>query len=213
MRWRFIFTRCVGGVPGTILPCHGQTFPAVFADVTRPLPDSSPQCQLIVCSVFLFFFYHLRSRITEISKPDVWNCATRFPPRFLSLLCRPDGQVSNSERPSSPLISKLTARLGQEDLHNSADCRYSATGAPSSSPINDCLSGRINTGDKTHVSDALQTDWLFDGLTSLGQIRHRAQHCQRGAVWIKLFLGPGSWAALLQVAAKWMEFPSPKCTD
>lgn len=142
------------------------------------LPAVSADC--VQC--FFVFFYHLRSRITEISKPDVWNCATRFPPRFLSLLCRPDGQVSNSERPSSPLISKLTARLGQEDLHNSADCRYSATGAPSSSPINDCLSGRINTGDKTHVSDALQTDWLFDGLTSLGQIRHRAQHCQRGAV-------------------------------
>lgn len=67
-------------------------------------------------------------------------------------------------------------RLVQEDLHDNADCKYSATRGVSS-PINYCLSGRINTGNKMHVSDALQTDWLFDGLTSLERIRHCEQHC------------------------------------
>lgn len=27
-----------------------------------------------------------------------------------------------------------------------------------------------------HVSDASQTDWLFDGVASGGRIRHDAQH-------------------------------------
>lgn len=165
------------------------------------LPAVSADCTQCVFS-FFFFIAPLRSRITGISKPDVWDCATRFPPRFFSLLCRPNGQVSNNEQPSSPLISKLTARLAQGDFQDDAHSKYSATRALFS-PINYCPSGRINTGDKMHVSDALQTDLLFDGLTSLEQIRHCAQHRSKGAptMWMKSLLGP----SLEQLYSKWQQ--------
>lgn len=47
-----------------------------------------------------------------------------------------------------------------------------------------------------HVSDALQTDWLFDGLTSLEQIRHCAPN-----MGVNLFLGP----TLMQLYYKWQQ--------
>lgn len=169
-RARDNLTLTQGNVSSCVCGCNKTSagfLPAVSADCA--------QCFFFII-VFLFFFIApRRSRITEISKPDVWNCATHFPPRFFSPLRRPNGQVSNSERPSSPLISKLAVRLAEEDFYENADCKYSATGALSS-PINCSLGGRINTGDKMHVSDALLTDWLFDGMTSLKQIRHCAQH-------------------------------------